>query len=214
MTGCFIALTFTCLAQDVIITRDAKKIEAKVVEVNVDNIRYRRFEYPDGPLYTLLKSEIASILYESGQIETFETESSNTQAVSTPPEQTPQKPQLGRRINLYEMQRIEPLLFQQYSSGRRQSGAGTALIIVGLVSGTVGGIVVGVAEYKDDYFAGVAALLGGGACVVAGIPLKIVGESRKRNAINNYRMKYSSNLSSPHFQLNVQKNGFGLAYMF
>ena len=73
---CFIALTCTCFAQDIIVTKNAKRIDAKVTEVNVDNVRYINAKNPDGPVYTILKSDIASILYQNGRVETFAQESS------------------------------------------------------------------------------------------------------------------------------------------
>ena len=66
-------MVFFVSAQDVIITKDSKKIDAKVTEVNVDNIRYRDFNNPEGPVYTILKNEIVSILYQNGTVETYTT---------------------------------------------------------------------------------------------------------------------------------------------
>ena len=71
---CFIVLSSVCFAQDIIVTKDAKRINAKITEVNVDNVRYKNFDNQDGPVYTLLKSEIASIIYQNGQVETFGSE--------------------------------------------------------------------------------------------------------------------------------------------
>ena len=48
---CFIALTCTSFAQDIIVTKDARKINAKVTEVNVDNVRYKNFDNQDGPIW-------------------------------------------------------------------------------------------------------------------------------------------------------------------
>ena len=90
VVGCFITLTCTCFAQDVIVTKDARKINAKVTEVNLSDIKYKNFDNMDGPTYTLLKSDIASILYQNGQVETFETGNTPNQATSPPPVQTQQ----------------------------------------------------------------------------------------------------------------------------
>ena len=59
------------IAQDVIITKDGKKINSKVTEVNENDIRYKLFENPSVPTYFLKKSDIASILYESGHVDVF-----------------------------------------------------------------------------------------------------------------------------------------------
>jgi len=70
---CFITLSCACFAQDIIITKDAKKINVKVTEVNEDNVRYKKIDNLGGPTYTLSKGNIASILYQNGQVDTFET---------------------------------------------------------------------------------------------------------------------------------------------
>ena len=72
--ACFIALSCACFAQDVIVTKDSKKIDAKVTEINVDDVKYKRFDHLDGPTYSLPKSEIVTIIYQNGLVETFATE--------------------------------------------------------------------------------------------------------------------------------------------
>lgn len=76
-----IVMAFLCVlsaipsfAQDKIITKKAETIEAIISEVNISDIKYRKFSNPDGPLYTILKSDIASIIYANGNVEVFETE--------------------------------------------------------------------------------------------------------------------------------------------
>ena len=82
----FSVLLFTLIGgvafgQDIIVTKDAKTIEAQITEVNVDNIKYKLFYIPSGPVYTMRKSEIASITYQNGTEETF---TDKTQKVLNP----------------------------------------------------------------------------------------------------------------------------------
>jgi len=49
-------------AQDIIVTKDSKRIEAKVIEVNEDNIKYKIFDNQDGPVYSLSISRIDTII--------------------------------------------------------------------------------------------------------------------------------------------------------
>ena len=79
--GILSVMFFGLSAQDIIVTRDSKKIEAKVTEVNRDDVKYKVFTNQEGPTYTLPKSDIASIVYQNGQVDTFETPAS---APSTP----------------------------------------------------------------------------------------------------------------------------------
>jgi len=58
----FSALFFTTiysnvLGQDIIVTKDAKRIEAQVNEVNVNTIKYKHFNNLDGPVYILSKAQ-------------------------------------------------------------------------------------------------------------------------------------------------------------
>ncbi|MBP5709625.1 MAG: hypothetical protein J6W84_01475 [Bacteroidales bacterium] len=58
-------------AQDIIVTKDAQKISAKISEVDVDVIKYKKFDNLDGPTYTMSKAEISSIIYENGSVDVF-----------------------------------------------------------------------------------------------------------------------------------------------
>lgn len=54
-------------AQDVIVKRDGSAILAKVLEVNIDDIKYKKYSNQNGPNYTINKSEIMTINYENGE---------------------------------------------------------------------------------------------------------------------------------------------------
>ncbi|GHT32375.1 hypothetical protein FACS189434_03970 [Bacteroidia bacterium] len=49
------SLVSTIWSQDIIVTKDARNIEAKVMEINIDNIKYKLSANPEGPIYTMLK---------------------------------------------------------------------------------------------------------------------------------------------------------------
>ena len=59
-------------AQDVIVKRDGSTIISKVLEVNQADIKYKKFSNQQGPTYTINKSEVMAINYESGDKDTFE----------------------------------------------------------------------------------------------------------------------------------------------
>jgi len=69
---------FGVVAQDVIVTRDSKRIEARVTEIDVNDIKYKNFNNIDGPVYVLSKANIVAIIYQNGNVETFNS------AVNTP----------------------------------------------------------------------------------------------------------------------------------
>ena len=58
-------------AQDIIITADAQKIDAKILEVSKYEIRYKEKDNLDGPTYVLEIKEISSIIYANGKVTVY-----------------------------------------------------------------------------------------------------------------------------------------------
>lgn len=79
MKKLFILLSFITLnvsAQDVIVKKDGSTILSKVLEINKEDIKYKKFSNQKGPTYTINKSEIMSINYENGEKDDFSSDSS------------------------------------------------------------------------------------------------------------------------------------------
>ncbi len=82
MKRCFLLLVaalfgiFGASAQDLIVKTDSTKIEAKVIEVSPQSVRYKRFTNPDGPTYVLPTLEIHYIRYANGETEYYTRETS------------------------------------------------------------------------------------------------------------------------------------------
>ncbi|MDR2542678.1 MAG: hypothetical protein LBC80_04415 [Treponema sp.] len=70
----------SAMAQDLIVLRDGNMIEARVVEISEEEIRYRRFDNLLGPMYVLSVSRVQSIIFENGIIEVFNAEEIQTQS--------------------------------------------------------------------------------------------------------------------------------------
>lgn len=56
------------MAQDVIVTTDAQKIEAKILEVSKSEIKYKEKGNLNGPTFVLGTEEINSIIYSNGKV--------------------------------------------------------------------------------------------------------------------------------------------------
>jgi len=69
----FLGCLFILNAQDLIVLRDGNIIEAIVVEVSPTEIRYRRFDHQDGPIYVVLAINVLSIRYANGRTEIINT---------------------------------------------------------------------------------------------------------------------------------------------
>lgn len=68
--GClvFILMTAPIFAQDIIVTTDAKKIEAQIMEVSKSEIKYKEYDNLDGPTFVISTDEISSIIYKNGKV--------------------------------------------------------------------------------------------------------------------------------------------------
>jgi hypothetical protein len=65
-------------AQDIIIKKSGDEIRSKVVEVGINDIRYKRYDFQDGPVYTISKSDVLLIKYENGINEVINNSNSNS----------------------------------------------------------------------------------------------------------------------------------------
>ncbi|MGM9833916.1 MAG: hypothetical protein ACI31A_09570, partial [Candidatus Limisoma sp.] len=88
-------------AQDVVVKKDGSTILAKVIEVNPDNIKYKKFSNQDGPTYTINLCDVMAVNYENGDKDTFD--------VSTAPasESQPSQRLIERKVSSYNKQLIE-----------------------------------------------------------------------------------------------------------
>jgi hypothetical protein len=59
-------------AQDTLFLKNSSKLTVQLLEINPDNIKYKRFDNLTGPLYTHLKSEVLFIVFANGKKEVFE----------------------------------------------------------------------------------------------------------------------------------------------
>lgn len=66
------SLSFFAQSQDKIYRKGGNTIKAKVTEIGVDEIKYKLFDEPDGPVYTIEKDRIIKIVYQSGRTEVYQ----------------------------------------------------------------------------------------------------------------------------------------------
>lgn len=62
---CFLFLSFSLSAQDIVRTKK-DTIRAKVVEIGIEEIKYKDFNNLEGPIYVLPKTDVIEITYENG----------------------------------------------------------------------------------------------------------------------------------------------------
>jgi hypothetical protein len=140
-------------AQDVIVTKEGKKLNAKVTEINENDIRYKNYENLDGPAYTMKKSEIASIMYENGQVDVF-----NIDLTTPPPPNA-----VVSNSPVYTQRDFNR------AKGLRNAGVGCFAGGLGLAITGIALASAGVVDYDDDL------IIAGGVLYGIGIPALITG---------------------------------------
>jgi hypothetical protein len=72
-------------AQDIILTKNSDVISAKILEISSTEVKYKKFGNPNGPTFTLEKSDIQSITYQNGEKEVFNVSSAKKSNISVSP---------------------------------------------------------------------------------------------------------------------------------
>ncbi len=80
LSGLLMMVFFGTLhAQDIIITKDAQKIDAKILEVSGSEIKYKKQSNLEGPTFILGVEELNSIIYANGEVQVFTNKQNFTQ---------------------------------------------------------------------------------------------------------------------------------------
>jgi len=225
---CLIALTRISFAQDIIVTVDSQnesRIRAKVTEVTADSVKYKNFDNQDGPVYSLTKSVVSAIIYESGNVETFfefeapkieqpaqQITTRETPAIRTDPSK------ISPENLLEEMKRRDPDLYSKYAAGKKTkttgwivSGTGIAVIAGGAVWAVMG------MQWDDSDVIKQGAIIAGAGAVITGVGIPVImkGSKKKKSAIEEFKSQYySSDSTSPYFRINLYGDRVGLAFVF
>jgi len=58
-------------AQDKIYRNNGKIVEARILEIGSDEIKYKEFSNQDGPIYVLETDRIKKVIFENGKVQKF-----------------------------------------------------------------------------------------------------------------------------------------------
>lgn len=67
-------MVFVSYSQDQLFKKDNSKLSVKIIEISPTEIKYKLFNYLDGPIISVLKNEVALIIYQNGVHEVLTTE--------------------------------------------------------------------------------------------------------------------------------------------
>ena len=78
-----LAAAVSVQAQDLVTTKDGRLIRAKVTEVTPELVKYKNAANLNGPLYSLKRSDVKTILYENGMVDNFDSPKAGAAPVSS-----------------------------------------------------------------------------------------------------------------------------------
>lgn len=227
--------------QDVIIKRDNVKIEALILEVDDQVIKYKKYSDQQGPVFIVNKKDVAKIAYGNGETEQFDAQSEiyfDETGIKKDSPVPPVQPINGLRAEPFKSLNSDQLRYNYAFYLKKSSRYRTMGIIgasVGILFTVVGLATVAEAErsytsYSGGYYStsSYENKLAGGALLVmtglgAGIPLTIIGfvkkgkYSRKALATKNELKRRNQPLAftlNPGFDVRNHAANLTLRYTF
>ena len=236
-----ILVSLLTFAQDIIITRDAQRIEGKVKEVSPTEIRYLYWDNLDGPVFVLPTTEIATITFQNGKVQVF-----NNERLETTPSETAH---LADTTNLVDTTKLSDDGMIRMSGshwapfyilkrdGKETTMDGSELVkffntacpeayneyVKGvrlywggyfLMCGSLGLLVTSLL-YINDSIALWGSLLAA-SCIldIASITLAYTGKQKARDSYKIYNAQCSKRATTLSLSTQVSQNGIGLALRF
>lgn len=198
-------------AQDVIVMKDQSTVMTKVLEITSTEIKYKKWNNQDGPTYSILRSEVASINYENGEVEKL-TDISNNQQLTNQQVQTLNGSMVnygtvlylnGRKLSDNEVKNlVDTQNYQLYLKAGRQNKTAYVFIIGGGIGLAIAGIAALVDHEKDYHSTNFKIKI---ASTTTGLILGMTGwilESSASNKAKKVAETYNQNHSS-HYSFNI-----------
>ena len=148
---------------DQIVLRNGDVIDAKIKEVGVNEIRYKKCDRQDGPDYTISKRDVLSIKYTNGEVERFNASSTQSNNSSSSGNRRSYDSPTNRQNN---GPRTDPFAIVSLAAGAvALVGGGVGLLVVAAAI-VFGAISLTRIKREPDRFKGRGLALGG---LIAGV---------------------------------------------
>jgi hypothetical protein len=216
------------IAQDVLVLKSGTELKVNIIEESTDLIKYREFDNPSGPLYSIAKDKVASVKYKKGSKNAQETSVRETEkpAANTAPQATRSGLLTAKRRNVYLdgimqnsrgvrlLMEDQPEALISFEKGKRLISLSNSCAFGVMITSFVFSQKVNKKETSEEKIrAGMPGLVIDGGFIIAAIIMSSSGKSKIRNSVT----LYNSSLNKPvsyKLDLGLQENGVGLALKF
>lgn len=212
-------------AQDIILKKDGLEIESKILEITDQQIKYRDFDFLNGPVRNIPISEVLMITYENGKKEFFDKEVSlpfmNEDSI---PQTLNELKNEFDRIGENDVMMLSFFKRNNYTKYSNDFGEacimrnkGKTLLITGIGLTVAGTISMFLSYTVSDWYwvslIGYAFMIAGEALIITSIPISAIAGAKKKKIKNEFARKYfgiDNYTYTPTLNLGVTANGFGI----
>lgn len=215
-------------SQDYLYLINSDTIKSKVLEVNENDVKYKDFENPDGPVYTINKSRIDKIIYQNGKVDYFNSVATDNNQNSN--QNLPKLLSFDELMNLNDNDKEAYLstinvysIYEKFLRGNEMTKHGIKLRNSGwffTLSGALFVTLSGLGSNSDNgllFVLGSAALTAGQIFFIVSIPVGATGGALKKSAEIQYRefsLGKSYTSIQPVLNFGLTQNGVGLSLKF
>jgi len=210
-------------AQDIITLKNGEEIKAVVTEIELNVIKYKKFDNQTGPAYTVSKADVFMIKYENGTKDVFDYQPVTTEVIS-PENGSNTQTGTGGKLTSYkrnvmkEKQKLKPyevkaLMNTNYAALKRYKGA-RAFNTLGIIFGIIGVIDIstGIINTFNSYDA-TGNFLAGGLEIGAGLVFISISNNKTYSSVLLYNSGLKKHPTSS-LNLGLSPNGLGLCLKF
>ena len=231
-------------AADMIVTKDSKKIDAKVLEVSSSEIKYKKKSNLNGPTYVISTSEIQTIIYENGEVEIYEERkdevvegpSSKVKNDNVVSEVKSEEKSVDSSDSGYNTEQSQEILktsgdslgyrslngkrmtsyeYSEYLKAHCKPASKTYQKGNGMLGAGIGMIIMGELTGIIGFASDCAPVAVVGSFIeIVGIPLVVTGAKKKRKSIKVYEEKCLNNDTAFEYRIGYTGKGLGLALNF
>jgi hypothetical protein len=224
-------LSINSKAQDILKLKSGKEIRISIVEEGNEIIRYREYEDPAGPVYSITRDKVESVKYKKGTRQSPESEASKpeiaTARVNDPLIQTNGSPQLtSKKRYVYLDGKVQsprsvktimaeyPDAVSMYEKGRKMCNSSNSCAFGVIITSLV---VSAIANGKEDQTEGnkirYAGLAIDGGFIITAIILSSKGKQNIKKSVTIYNSTINKPVSY-NLNMGLQENGVGIGMRF
>lgn len=218
-------------AQDVIILKSGKEIKADITEEGADIVKYREFDNPAGPLYSIGKDKIATIKYKRGSKDATNRQAESQEKVKSVEAQTQMQSGAlqpletkkryillnGKMLSTRKVKTLMedyPDALDSYEKGKKLCNASNGCAVGVIVTSFISTQIANKKEIDSERIRTASIGLAiDGAFIITAIVMSSVGKHKIRNSVTLYNSAINKPVS---YKINfgLQENGIGLAMKF